>query len=260
MGYFMTLSIIIPSFQRSDLLFWRLTSLSKQTFPQNYEILVINDGIKDETEEVCKQFNNLNIRYIFSGQRNLNGEIHWRIPCYAINIGIKQATGKFIILTCPEIFHLDNCIMSFIKELENNPKQMIITKGKDDRDGMFLTYLKSNNENNILDYYYALPHRLMTEFPFFMGLDRQEVLNIGGYDEDFGIGYCWDDVDFVDRIKNNGNPYKTLGFRIVHLFHPRLRYGLDNTTNLWKRNEKLYHQKKGIIKRNIDKNWGRIDE
>jgi GT2 family glycosyltransferase len=254
----MKLSIVIPYFQRRELLELGLISLSKQTLPEDYEILILNEGLPEDTNGILEKFINLNLRIIFTGQRNLKGIIIWRVPCYAINIGIKQAQGEFIIITCPEIYHLDNDIIPMIKELETNFKQIIITKGKDDREATFLNAVK-NNSNNLNQEYDKLPNRLMTEFPFFMAMTREEFMDINGYDEEFGNGNCWDDQDFVDRMVANGNIYKELDYRIVHLYHPRLNYKLTKINNLWIKNKKLYLRRKGIIKRNIDKEWGEID-
>jgi len=67
----MELSIIIPSFKRAELLKYGLKSLAKQKISSAYEVIVLNDGVHDETEKVCESFKDqLNIRYIFTGHRN----------------------------------------------------------------------------------------------------------------------------------------------------------------------------------------------
>lgn len=255
----MKLSVIIPSFQRADLLYYGLNSLLHQQLPDKYEIIVLNDGIIDKTEEVCNSFNNPNIKYIFTGKRNCDGEIKWRIPCYAINIGFKQSQGEFVILTGSEIYHMEkNIITNMLEDLKINPKQLVITEGKDDREGNFLNALK--NGGDLKKEYNNLPHRLMTEFPFFMAMERKQVISIGGYDEELGEGYCWDDKDFVDRMICNGAIYKKITCRVVHLYHSRLRYGKSDIKNGWLRNKQMYETKKGIIYRNVGKEWGKFDE
>ena len=260
----MKLSIIIPSFKRFHLLRWGLKSLSLQTMPSEYEILILNEGLSDDkTAEVCKEFSNLNIRYIFTGQRNTKDELKWRIPCYPINIGIKQSKGEFIIITCPEVYHIDDCISPMIGALEKNPKQMVITKGKDDNIEDFLQCLEitdTRNKEQELFEYYRMCNPLSTNFPFFMAISRSEALEIGGYDEDFGAGICFDDANFVERMLAKGNTYKTFGLRIVHLYHPRLNYKLEEIQILWKKNEKLYNERKGTIYANQNKEWGKIDD
>jgi glycosyltransferase involved in cell wall biosynthesis len=260
----MKLSIIMPTFKRFHLLKWGLSSLSTQKMPSEYEILVLNEGLPDDkTEDVCKEFTNLNIKYMFTGQRNLTGEMKWRTPCYPINIGIKQAKGDFIIITCPEIYHLDECISPMVTALEKNPKQMVVTKGKDDWAEDFLQYLEirdARNKEQELFEYYRLTYALTTTLPFFMAMSRSEVTEIGGYDEDFGTGICFDDANFVDRMLTKGNAYRNFGLRIVHLYHPRLNYKLEEIQILWKKNEALYNTRKGTIYANQNREWGVLDE
>jgi glycosyltransferase involved in cell wall biosynthesis len=66
-------SIVITVFQRANLLKWNLWSLTKQKIPFNFETIIVNDGTNDETETLCRKYDSqLNLRYIFSGQRNLD--------------------------------------------------------------------------------------------------------------------------------------------------------------------------------------------
>ena len=253
----MKLSIIIPCFQRSNLLSLGLSSLLKQKFDGEYEILVLNEGLEDKTEKICNFFKSqgLPIRYIFTGQRNKEG-LKWRTPGFAINIGAKLAQGQVMIISCPEIFVVDDCLQQMVDPILENKKLITITKGYDDRRAQVLTILKNNGQIvNRIDKL-SLPS-LQVRFPFFMGIDRQTFIDIGGYDEDFK-GVCWDDNDIVDRLIANGGEYKRLNVRIVHLFHKRLRYGNEDIKKLWQLNKDLYEKRKGIIKRNQDKEWGKI--
>jgi glycosyltransferase involved in cell wall biosynthesis len=51
-----TTSIIITTFQRPHLLKWGLFSLTKQAMPKDFETIVLNDGINDETESICHHY------------------------------------------------------------------------------------------------------------------------------------------------------------------------------------------------------------
>jgi len=255
----MMLSIIIPSFQRADLLTYGLQSLARQTVPCEYEILVLNDGVEDGTKAVCDSYQSrLPIKYVFTGHRNSEG-LKWRIPGFAINIGAKMATGKNMLITCPEMYVLNNCVQYMVELLNENPKRLVITEGKDDRSADFLINVKNGTPDNILlqmfDGGARSTHLLNTEYPFFMGMNRQEFLDIGGYDEDF-VGFCWDDLDVVSRLIKNGCFYHKITARAMHLYHPRLRYGVADVKEKWKDNEKLFYDRISIIKRNQDREWG----
>jgi glycosyltransferase involved in cell wall biosynthesis len=245
------LSIIITSFQRSKLLRYGLNSYLKQDLNFNYEILVINDGVEDDTEAVCKEFQNkLNIRYIFTGQRNKE-LLQWRVPAVAINIGAKLTEGKNIIISCSEIFLLNNCIKKISDTLNNFPNGIVIPEGKDDNEGLFLKYLDSNLTGDELSYFFKLPP-LNTELPFFMGISKTQFEELNGYDEDF-VGYCWEDADFVDRLKYNKCDFIRLPEKIIHIYHPRKRINLANIDQKWLFNQKMFYDRRGIVKRNLNR-------
>ena len=227
----MELSIIVPSYNRADLLKYGLKSLVKQKVVSDFEVIVLNDGIHDETEKVCDTFKEkLDIRYVFIGHRNIPDPV-WRIPGFAINIGAKLARGKYMIIMCPEIYMLDDVLQDMIDTLRNHPRSIVITDGKDDQDEKFLKKVRENESDKFLESIYAAMPKLNTEFPFFLGINTEEFISIGGYDEDF-VGNCWDDQDIIMRLKQNGNIYVKLDKKIVHLYHSRLRYDKDTIKKL----------------------------
>ena len=259
----MDLSIIIPTFERAELLDLGLKSLAQQNITSPYEIIVLNDGIEDRTQVTCSKYvGRLPIKYVFTGKRNKDG-LKWRIPAFPINIGIKLAQGKSIILTCPEVYVINDCIQNMIDLMNEDPNRLVITEGKDDRGAIFLEYVRSNYEEKILNNMFEKGVRnlqpLNVEYPFFMGINRQKLLDIGGYDEDFGKGYCWDDLDVVTRLKNTGCHYHKINSKIVHLYHPRLRYGTTDIQSGWKVNEKMFKERITTVERNVGREWGVLD-
>ena len=253
----MDLSIIIPSYKRSDLLKYGLQSLTNQKITASYEIIVLNDGIADDTQRVCDSFKDkLNIRYVFTGHRNIPDPV-WRIPGFAINIGAKFAKGKFMLIMCPEIYLMEDCVQGITDALSNTPKRVVITRGGDDQDEVFLNCVRQNvPKEKLLHLYDTLPN-LNTDFPFFMGMSTSIFIDIGGYDEEF-IGNCWDDQDIVMRLKQNGGIFEKLEYKIVHLYHSRLRYETTKIKEMWDYNKAVYDRKFGTIKRNVGKVWGSL--
>jgi len=252
----MRVSIIIPSFKRHHLLKWNLLSLSKQIIPFDFETIVLNDGIPDETEQLCSHYKKkLNLKYFFTGQRNIDGKLVWRIPGFAINIGVKKSKGDVVLLCCAEMFHA-NDVVKLITDVYNLPdsdKVIAIPKAKDDN-GRFLQHLEfSNGEFNIKEYNNQ-PPLLNVRFPFLIAMKRKEFIDIGGYDEDF-TGMDYDDNDFVDRLIGNGCSYTETEALSIHLWHQR-RSCAPETMIKVRHNEKLYLQRKGMVVRNVGRNWG----
>ncbi|MDQ7092671.1 glycosyltransferase [Desulfosporosinus sp. PR] len=251
-------SIIITTFQRTHLLRWGLYSLSLKEIPYEFETIVLNDGIEDETEEICNEFKEkLNLKYIFTGQRNLNGHSVWRVPGFAINIGAKQSSGDILVFSCAEMFHVNQTIASLTKAITDNPKLLGIPIGKDDREGVFLEYLTENAGKFDLETYNKCIN-LDTRMPFLMALHRSQFMEIGGYDEDF-VGIAYDDRDLIDRLLKNGCQYCHTDAITVHLYHPRAKgYYEGGGPPEWDYNKNLYFSRIGKIVRNEGKEWGKL--
>jgi glycosyltransferase involved in cell wall biosynthesis len=248
-------SLIITSFQRAHLLKWGLDSLVKQKVPFELETIVVNDGLPDETESVCRRYREkLSIRYLFSGQRNLGGRLKWRVPGFAVNIGAKYARGSVLLISCAEMYHLSNTISQLTGPLLTNHRQITIPIGKDDRDGAFL-HLLNHPDAGVFDLQAFLNYPdLNTYLPFLIGVWREYFLEIGGYDEDF-TGMAFDDNDLVDRLQAFGCRFLKTDALTMHLYHPR-RMDQVGMGPEWQYNQNLYLSRRGIIRRNQHRSWG----
>jgi len=249
----MKATILITSFNRSELLNYGLASLAKQSFSQSeIEVVVLNDGGNDDTENICMSYENkLNIKYFHTGKNSTQ----WRIPGYAVNYGVKRTDSDFIFISCAEMYHLDNTVQDMLNILNVNKKLLTIPDIKDDEIGRFLRILRTGRELISTDYN-SLQTLYNMHLPFFMGMNRKDFVDIGGYDEDF-IGTGYDDNDIVERMCSVGNKHFKVNCKVVHLYHPRLTLE-GNNAERYKYNEKLFMSRKSIIKRNVDKNWGEL--
>lgn len=252
----MKVSIIIPSYKRCHLLKWGLWSLAKQEFPFEFETILLNDGIMDGTEGLSNQYKDkLNIKYIFTGQRNLDNKILWRVPGFALNIGVRNSKGDIIIFCCAEIFHLNNTIelITSIYNSTDTDKVLAMPKAKDDN-GSFLKHIENSNGSFDVKIYDMQPPLINVKFPFFLAMKRKEFMDIGGYDEDF-TGTDYDDADLVTRLIANGCTHVETEAMAIHLWHPRLAMTQERIPR-FNYNKKLYEDKRGIIVRNVNREWG----
>lgn len=80
-------SIIIPTYNRANLITESIKSVCDQTY-QNWEIIIVDDGSNDDTEERLSQLKDERIQFYKAGRIGINGKIK--------NIGIKKSTGEFI--------------------------------------------------------------------------------------------------------------------------------------------------------------------
>lgn len=86
------ISVIIPTFNRSEKLILVLEALNNQSLPSHdYEVLVVDNNSNDNTKEAVEasigKFTRLNIKYLFERQQGLN---------FARNCGVQQAHSNII--------------------------------------------------------------------------------------------------------------------------------------------------------------------
>lgn len=83
------LSIIIPAYNSSSTIDNCLNSILKEDTDYNYEVIVINDGSKDDTLERLAKYNELaNVTILSHENRGI---------AYTRNRGLEEASGKYIM-------------------------------------------------------------------------------------------------------------------------------------------------------------------
>ncbi len=93
------ISVIIPTYNRGHLILNSIGSVLNQTY-KNIEVLLIDDGSSDDTENIINNLEDKRIRYI---KLNKN-----KGASNARNIGIKLASGKYISFQdSDDFYHYD---------------------------------------------------------------------------------------------------------------------------------------------------------
>ncbi|MBI9111508.1 glycosyltransferase family A protein [Maridesulfovibrio ferrireducens] len=82
------ISVIIPTYNRSELLCRALRSALVQSFT-DFECLIVNDGSTDDTVQVLTEFTDVRMRVLFQENRGVSA---------ARNFAIKESKGKYIAL------------------------------------------------------------------------------------------------------------------------------------------------------------------
>ncbi len=105
-------SVIIPTHNRAEFLPSAITSVLNQTF-QDFEIIIVDDGSKDNTQEVVLNFNDKRIKYI---RNEVNkGEAGSR------NVGILNSNAGYIAFLDDDDEWLPDKLRLQVDLLENNP-------------------------------------------------------------------------------------------------------------------------------------------
>jgi glycosyltransferase involved in cell wall biosynthesis len=168
-------SVIIPTYERYDLVLRAIDSVYNQTYP-NIEIIVVNDNSKDE------RYFSLNddsrIKYIKSNKR-------LGYPGKVRNLGIKESSGEWLAFLDDDDFWLKD-------KLE---KQMLCSDKYDFiccdalinnvryNKNFYIDYWNNNNPENKdeLDYSILLKHNLIINSTVVI---KKDLINgVGGFDE-----------------------------------------------------------------------------
>ena len=99
----MLITVLTPTYNRAKLLERLYQSLCQQTY-QDFEWIVVNDGSKDNTDEVVQSFvaeKKINILYI----KQENGGKH-----RAVNRGVKEAKGELLFIADSDDWLLPNSL------------------------------------------------------------------------------------------------------------------------------------------------------
>ena len=229
-------SVIIPTHNQKEILARTLDYLMVQDYSQDqYEIIVVDDGSTDATQEMVKSKmgSGASLRYLYQKQRG---------PHFARNLGIEKAGGEIIIFVDSDIFAPPNFIsehMKFHQRLGD-----IVVSGP--------TVRTDNLDNVFADANRRKIKKLLFDFsgPSFitsnLSVKRKFLIRVGGFDEEF-TGFGWHDWELGLRLKKLGLKAKRNINAIV--YHYKKKINLSDLPSLCKkkteqgRNAVLYYKK-----------------
>lgn len=119
-------SVIIPTYNRAELLRSAIISVLDQTF-QDFEIVVVDDASKDNTAEVISSFNDKRINYIC--HETNKGEAGAR------NTGVINSEGEYIAFLDDDDEWLPDKLRKQVELFEDSPREL---------GGVYTGFLKVN--------------------------------------------------------------------------------------------------------------------
>lgn len=119
-----TLSVVIPTYNMEAYLPRCLDSVTREDIPDTLEVIVVNDGSKDRSLEIAKEYQAKRPDIISIIDKS-NG--HYG-SC--INAALKVATGKYFRPLDADDWFDTNALIEFLKELENSNADLVLTAFK----------------------------------------------------------------------------------------------------------------------------------
>lgn len=119
------LSVVLATYNREETMRTTLRLLGQQTLPKNkYEVIVIDDGSKDNTVDMVREFINTadyDIRLLHHENRG---------PGYTQNRGIREARGPWVLLMADDIHAFPGMLEAHYRMHEQHPDPNIAVAGK----------------------------------------------------------------------------------------------------------------------------------
>ncbi len=215
------ISIVAAYWNRKDQLVNTLWSIEQ--YRHDIEIIIVDDGSTDGVD--ITGLANDHIRVITLKDKT------WINPCIAYNVGFAEATGDVIIIQNAECVHMGDIIGHVDKNITKNA---YITYGcfsinealtKRALAGEDINVLIRPSTNLHIDRWGGTGWYNHTRFRpemlhFCTAITKEDLYDLGGFDERYANGSAYDDNDFIMRIKRKGmdarivdNPF------VVHQHH-----------------------------------------
>ena len=109
----MKVSVIVPAYNRGYIIAEALRSVFAQTF-QDFELIVVDDGSKDDTAQVVSQFSDPRLRYICHKEN--------RGCSAAYNTGLREATGEIIAFLDSDDLWKPEMLAKSVELLDRHPE------------------------------------------------------------------------------------------------------------------------------------------
>lgn len=241
----MIITVIIPTFNRYEVLLKCLRALREQTTPpSSYEVVVVDDGSTDSTPErtaVFSKGSDSNLRFFRQFHKG---------PAAARNLGIREARSELILFIGDDIIATSTLLAEHLAWHEKYPKENVAVLGHAtwspeievtafmhwlENGGPQFKFSSIDNPHNV-----SWRHLITANISF----KRKFLLENGLFDEDFSYA-AFEDIELGHRLCNRGLRIVYNRHAVGYHNHPT---SLDDAMGRMQRvaeSRRLYWQKTG---------------
>lgn len=204
------ISVVTAYYNRKKLFTRTLKSMLSYYGSIDFEVIVVDDG-SDEAERL----EDLQADFPFLRIIRLEKENKWyKNPCIPFNIGFEAVKGDKIIIQNPECYHFgavleyvdqhlqENDYLSFgcfsLDKTTTDTEELLFDKKNIDK--LILENNKTFVKNGDLGWYNHSQFR-PEAYHFCASMTKQDLYDLGGFDERYAKGVGYDDDDFIWRVK-----------------------------------------------------------
>jgi len=196
------ISVVIPTFNRVELLKASLESLASQSLPKHlYEIIVVDDGSTDATPEICQAFSlRVRLKYFRIENSGISA---------AKNLGVFASRGVILLFFDDDDIADRDLLRQHLASHESNPDEHIAVLG-------YTTWAPSLHVSEVMNYVTEIGHFLFSysnlndgqalDYTYFWGgrssCKRSLLVKHGIFNQKFRFGS--EDIELGYRLTKFG--------------------------------------------------------
>jgi len=250
------ISVVMSYYNRLELLHFTLRTIECSPLKDSCEVIIVDDA--SDLEQAVSQIVDkvsLNIKLITIPRE----EKWWINPCVPFNRGFREASGDVVIIQSAECFHFGDLLSYAVNYTTEGNYLVYSTKQIPDGVTKILS-LFNNSPCNVIknkiqeiieplkdrtNQWYQHPVHNPTCYHFTSSIKRKNLIEgLGGFDERYAKGYCFDDNEFLERIRRS--PFELVNVPpdsvfSVHQFHRSLLPLTVNKDSSWLKNYHLFN-------------------
>lgn len=241
-----TVSIVMTSSNRKKQVYFTLKTIEKSMF-KNIQVIIVDDSDSDPV--TISDLENLHLSFCIDLIKIKREHKNWHNPLVNYNIGFKFIRGGKVVIQNSEVCHIGDVLQFVNQQVSDNHYYVFDVKASLNYDTNEEIYTKDTsnvaifNENLFFMWYQSEGNS--RNFHFLTALSRQTFDKIKEFSYDYTMGSCYDDDDFLLKIKVNRIPiinvfhnHHNIGG--IHLFHGISINSWDTGVEM---NIQLFHKK-----------------
>ena len=228
-----TTSIVMTSHERSQQVYYTLRTIHRSSI-KDVQVILVDDSSNDVVQEAVLRLFPFQIDFI----RIIPSKKNWANPCVNYNIGFEYVQGGHVVIQNSEVCHVGDVLAHVNAQRKENTYYVYDVMASKSFETNHIIYEQDRLDNGIYGeqlwdrWYQHSIHRNM-KYHFLCAMSRSTFDKIDGFSYDYSFGSCYDDDDFLLKIKNawieiHTVPNEIHGIGGIHLFHG-YRYNVSDT-------------------------------
>jgi len=216
------ITVVMPYWERYKAAHDTMVSFDKK-YGEDVKVIIVDDGSPTQpAKRLEREFGRVTVLELPIKQGCKN-------PCSPFNLGAALVKTKYIGLSNPETIHLGPSLYEMVELIEG-----------------WKDYILAPAWCPEMKQWHCHPDLHIPDIPEGTGFHHMGLMTkklwcaVGGMDDEYRDGYCFDDTDFVMRLVSEGANFIYSEMPVVHV-----RTGAKAPIDIdgWNRNHALYQKK-----------------